>query len=95
MKTEIELVEALNDACEEMTVDNGLSLRPFVFGSDGDQKWIKFMGQPIWCDTDGLLEEEVADEFFREIGLYIESMKKIDFSKLIGVAGLTPINPKK
>lgn len=75
----IALVDKLNDACYDMTEETGLLLRPFSFGTCGDNSWIKFHGAPVWSDVDG--EEDLR----HEIGGFLESLSKLNPSALIAL----------
>lgn len=75
----IEIVDKLNDACYGMTEETGLCLRPFSFGTCGDNSWIEFNGAPIWSNVDG--EQDMR----HEIGGFLEAISKLNPAALIAL----------
>lgn len=75
----ISIVDKLNEACYDMTEETGLCLRPFSFGTCGDNAWIEFQGYPVWSDADGY------GDMRREIGDFLESLSKLNPQALIDI----------
>lgn len=75
----ITLVDKLNAACYDQTEETGMCLRPFSFGTCGDNAWIEFYGHAVWSDVEG------DNDMRHEIGSFLESLSKLNPALLIAI----------